>query len=371
VSVALAVFVWLCVASAADRAGWPLTPTWWGTSSARIQTVRDMLQSAPDAASSARSVVHTDPMGRASLSYLGEAFWLIGETNKAARAYQLAAVNSWRDESAQAWAIQAAFDNGDLPQAALHLDALLRVAPEVVVPLEWWAILEKSSVGRAALAARLSHSPEWAKLWLKSVVALPPSQLDYRIEMIKVAKIEGMAIPRVESVRATWQMLKSHPSKAFAFWQSVAGVGDTLDRGIWDADFKQIASDYSVAPFEWRRTDTTGVSVGTQYMGELPVLMIDDLTTLTTNIIETDLVLPTGTHTVEWTVSDPDLPVRFTVRCIDANAALTIDGSESRDARRVLRFRTPAGCPRQRLVLTARSDASAPAGGFISSLRVA
>ncbi|MEP2726941.1 hypothetical protein [Roseibium sp.] len=329
---------------------------------------RGKLSTAIDAAI---DIVNRDPLGRASASTLGDAMWSAGQFEEGGRAYQLAVSNGWRDRSAQTWAIEAALANKHLGQAAMHVDALLRVAPATEIPAEWMLEIESNPKGRAVMAARLSRSPPWAAQWLRSLAEASASKVHKRIETVRLARAAGMRIERQVARNVTWQMLQKHPGEAYNLWQAINQPEDHLGGEIWGSNLMRGALLNSGGPFEWRKTDTTGVQMIGGRRGRVPVLEIRGLTLSSAELAQTHLALLPGTYRLLWNKSDPALLVDFRISCIGPDVNISAKNvSRSRSTSQLLQFKISRGCILQKVGLTANGNVSGLSEGFISALRL-
>lgn len=367
----LAISAWACLLSTTERAGWSWPPAWWGSSPARAAFSEAMSRGdASGAVSWAKVVVDRDPMGRKSASVLGEALWLAGRTERASVAYQLALATGWRDRATQSWALEAALANGDFVQASTHLDALLRVSPQAQISPSLVAAIEREPTGREALALRLAHSPVWSETWTLDSAGLASTNLDNRIETLRIARNLGLKLTSPVAGVATWKVLEVHPDQASEFWQAMRGPGDINGRGVWDANFQSSDLKESRSPFEWSKSTTDDTQIGASREAGNSILSIANLTSTTSSLLETHLALRAGRYELSWNQFPNDFPVQFQIVCRNPDIQLQVEYMSSLPHQRKARLTVPPDCLIQRILLRANNVNSSSHAGSITGLTI-
>jgi hypothetical protein len=358
------------VSSASNRAGWSRPASVWGASSARSEAIRAIARGdTRSAIRSAEAGLSREPMGRPSASILADALLLGGEVEQAARAYGLGVATGWRERDAQEWAVEAAVSNGDWAQAAIHLDALLRTSPKAPLPTRWFTAIERQPSGRSALASRLLYSPEWANQWLNASAQLRTDQLRDRIKVIQSARTAGLSIPETTVADSSRRMIKTHPDQALSFWHALKGPGDSFRSGIWDSGFQSGDFAEPGGPFEWRKTDATGIQIGLDTLSK-PRLALRGLNSASSYLMETYIGLEPGHYDIIWTSSPSDLPLRFLVSCLDTKRNIAQSSKPNKGISRHLGIHIPAGCAIQKLVIAADGVDAGLSHGFLEPLRI-
>lgn len=360
---------WVCVSSATNRAGWSLPTAWWGTATHKVVAGKALSRNdTVEALESARLLLYHDPVGRSSASILAEALLLAGQTRASGQAFQLALANGWRDPEAQVWALEAALDNQDHDQAAAHLDALLRITPQVPLKPHWLAQIEKSPDGKTALAERLARSPLWSNKWLRSSADLPKSRLADRIEALQLALNGGLIVTKYEAAAISRLLIDRHPDYALAFWNEIVGRGDSATRGIWDADFVRSAPEKGIGPFEWRRVDATGARIEAADQVEGAGLEISNLSIATTTLVETLIALEPGVWRLSWQQAG-SANLRVVPNCL-TGGFLTAPTLLRSTTGKALRFSMTASCPIQKISIVSTGENVSSSRGKIFGIRV-
>lgn len=360
---------WMCAGSAADRAGWSLPSSWWGTSVPRIAVDMALIRGdTPGAIAAAKTVVRRDPAGRSSASILAEALQAAGQARRSALAFQIALTNGWRDTESQVWGLEAALANQDPHQAAAHLDAISRIAPGAAQQSSLFTAIEKSRAGKIALAERLSYTPRWASGWLQSSAELHEGQVNGRIETLQMARGGGLVVTASDAAAASWGMIDTHPKHALAFWNAIKGPGDSSTRGIWDADFARSSPNLGRGPFEWRRNDSTGVQIKPADPLHGSGLEISNLSIATSTLMETLTSLGPGTWRLSWQQTGTP-GVHIVPSCAEP-ASSTDPALLPSSIGKAVRFSVTASCPIQKISIVTTGDAAPSSRGTIFGVSV-
>jgi hypothetical protein len=118
-------------------------------------------------------MIDTAPVDPGSTAMFGAARLAQGDEPGAEKAMLVAAQLGWRIQFTQAYWLGRALQLGDMRVAALRLDALLRVTPELVNNDLYLQPFETTQEGRAALVARLALAPDWVGSYVNDVDKLP------------------------------------------------------------------------------------------------------------------------------------------------------------------------------------------------------
>lgn len=130
-----------------------------------------------DALALAEAAVRRDPLAPTSTALLGAARLASKDASGAHRAFVVAGRLGWRVPLTQLYLYQNALDNDDVARAALRLDAVLRVQPDLAHDGALTGPIEATETGRAALADRLALRPAWSASYLSDAGDLPAQRL--------------------------------------------------------------------------------------------------------------------------------------------------------------------------------------------------
>ncbi|WP_171033111.1 O-antigen ligase family protein [Qipengyuania marisflavi] len=139
----------------------------------------------------------------------------------------------WREPLGQINAFETALSQGEIPKAVLHLDALFRTHPEFMQqPGLLDGVLADERV-RQEWAARLAEGPDYFNLLMQFIArsageAVPEGQADgwaKRVEILALARANGLAIPRDMAAREASIVFRSDRARAADFWTALAGPG--------------------------------------------------------------------------------------------------------------------------------------------------
>ena len=204
----------------------------------------------------ATQAVRNDPLDPLSASLLGSARQYVSDPQGAEAAFRVAAARGWRDRLTQLYWYDAALGVGDVENAALRADALLRADPQFAAAGPILESLEVSAEGRAALARRLSGNPSWAKTYLKVAADTPDAQVRLKSEIALLASGQAEALgcdnPRpLVTALAERGMRRDAEQLWRAACASDAQAG--VEGGITDGGFEQLAAERAASPFGWRK----------------------------------------------------------------------------------------------------------------------
>jgi hypothetical protein len=189
------------------------------------------------------------PLDAGPFRALGKRAAAAGDDERAWRFYQIAARRDPRDPRVRVDLVDLARRRGDAATAALHLDALLRVAPALGAPMLVRVLDDAPGVAmRTAIVGRLASNPPWR--------ALLPGALS---AMRSVASAEALlaALGRHSPLRPTEAALRARllermgrPGEARRVWsEDLPTALKSLDGLLFDGGFE---SGEGPPPYGWR-----------------------------------------------------------------------------------------------------------------------
>lgn len=178
------------------------------------------------AARFARAAVVRDPINPASLSLLGATQLRSGDFQGAQRSYLAAGFFGWRDPATQAYIIAQAEAGRDTRVMAERTDALLRTGQPYALMASTLRKIEQMPGGPAALATRLSLTPDWSDAYITQANLESDTGLERRLAILKDARIAGFVVDceKVDDA-ATALLAADRPKIAYAYWTQL-GCGD-------------------------------------------------------------------------------------------------------------------------------------------------
>ena len=115
----------------------------------------------------AERALRSNPLDARALSVLGLIAERQGDQARADILMRLSAARTWRDTTTQAWLVNRDIQRGEFEQALSHIDALLRVNPEVIE--QTFPVLSAFTIDKRTfdvLASFLAAAPPWRAVFL-------------------------------------------------------------------------------------------------------------------------------------------------------------------------------------------------------------
>jgi hypothetical protein len=204
------------------------------------------------ALSSAQAAIASDPVDRNSAGLLGAARYLEGEEVGARQAFAVSAQMGWRNLATQLYWHQQALLAGDVEEAALRVDAILRqdpyleLGPDLIVPLEG------TPDGRAALAGRLALRPNWLQRYSRPRSTIEDIPLEGRVAVLSSISDQGVELGcEVPAGIVRLLLARGQRASAQELWQAHCPE-QTVSAGLADGGFEQLSAPGNASPFGWR-----------------------------------------------------------------------------------------------------------------------
>jgi hypothetical protein len=312
----------------------------------------------PDDAERARAMLRNRPIDGRAYRVLAQVADARGDYAGADALYAIAVRRAPRDRLARAALADRAFAAGDFPGAVRQIDALLRVAPGVRVPVLQGLMPHLGDVRlRAALVDRLAGDPPWRG-------ALRPVLLDAKAPPAVAAQVLADLAARISltqsesDTRITLLQRMGRSQQARQLWlarlPAGSGQGDGL---LFDGGFEHpgISGGYG-----WRQTPPPGVGFADDQLdpaeGDHALAVDFSGRAVSTTGLEQWLALPAGDYRLAFASdngTDAPRPFAFQLRCQDdgrllASLPLPVAAGWQRGSGR---FTVPPGCPGQSLRL--------------------
>jgi hypothetical protein len=265
-----------------------------------------------------------------------------------------------RDRIARAESADRAFAAGDIDGAMAQVDALLRVAPRLGVPmLQHLLPLSADARVRAALLARLADDPPWRGALPRALAA---GEAD---PALALALLDALAAskPLPERERAVQVALlrrSGWAGQARAAWLAAlpAAARDPQSRWLYDGGFEHEFD--AGGGYGWRVARVPGADPGFDAGAPLQgrrSLAVDFAGRAISGFrLAQWLALPPGDYRLQAALddaTDSERPFRWRLACSGGPTLLELDSTPGRRGwqRLAAGFAVPAGCPGQELWL--------------------
>lgn len=189
------------------------------------------------------------PLEPAHAALLGAGRLGVGDAAGAERAFRLAGQLGWRVPLTQAYWEQRALGVGDYRVATLRLDAILRQQPALLANRVLVDPIERDTVGRELLAARMRFAPDWLRLYTAPAVPPPPAVTALRAQVLEAAAQQGVIVGCAAIAQTVGQLAATGVAAANALWRAQCpGSGNGL---IADPELAHASAQDSASPFAW------------------------------------------------------------------------------------------------------------------------
>lgn len=269
------------------------------------------------------SALRRDPIGGNAPSLLATALLGSGRPALADLAYRVAAQMGWRDAGVQVYELLQTLGTEDVDFTAQRLDALLRSHGPSDFSEKALATIESSAGGRAALARRLSLSPDWALWYLQSLRGSPSLTLQRRSTTIVDAAKLGLKLPP-RLVDATLRQLVSDGHYSVSQHLAIAfGLAPREPAGdIHDGSFLHPV-DVSVPTalgWQFSQTGDVAISRATEAPGGMKTALFVQSSAASPRLVaKQTIALSPGPHVIRWRAVDREgratLKLTIGVKC--------------------------------------------------------
>ena len=218
----------------------------------------------------ARAALVDSPLAATAYRVLGQIALQRGDRATAESRFQMAVQLDPRDAATQAWLAEADLRAGRLQAALWHLDALLRVHPELAPRLNPQLMaLARLPQARAAYTAVFAAHPPWAGPFFRWACAQPVAA-DPAVGVLFSAllRVKG-AVDAADWAAYLDRLVAQHAwGAAYAAWVESLPVAQQrhLDN-IFDGDFQEVPTDRG---FDWRIGSVPGVEIATGPLADGP-----------------------------------------------------------------------------------------------------
>ena len=304
-------------------------------------------------------ILRTRPIDGAAFRLLGSASEAVGDHPAADTLYRIAVLRAPRDAIARSKLIASSFAGGQLSEGVLHLDALLRTAPETgqlvlkrVIPLLGNRAL------RQALAVRMAADPPWRPM-VPAMLATTPNPASAEALLAELAALSPLRPPEV-AMRVSLLERLGHPLDARHAWRAaLPPAARMLDGLIFDGGFEY---GEGPEPYGWRLRGPPEVAVGLDItdpaQGRQSLAMIFDGRDMRLAGITQDLVLGAGQYRLQLrgkiAVAAHAELFAWGISCRGNDreiASLQLHATGAEWQTFSVPFEVPQGCPTQRLGL--------------------
>jgi len=329
----------------------------------------------PAAKADAERALKARPIDGRPLRVLAQVAEQGGDPAHALELYRQAAKLAPRDLPTRFWLLQHALERRDAKQAAAQLDAILRLQPNLLEPLQAQAnLLAVTPESRGALLNTLAAAPPWRMAFLDGLAkaAYPVEAIAPFFAALKHTPNTPMAEidPWIARLRA-----ENRAVQAYLIWvnripdNQREALGNVFDGGF------EIAQEEQIGAFAWQTPTVPGATAywsatrGT--VGENSyVVEFEGRRTPFTHLSQA-LVLPPGDWQLSWRAKGVRLDTQrglvWQLRCDPSGAVLAESApimGQFEWREQTLAFTVPPDCEGQQLVL--RIPARIPAETMIN-----
>ena len=261
----------------------------------------------------ARSALLASPMDSRGAAILGSAALLAGEQSQARKALALALALNPRDVMGRIYGFERALGDEDVPEAAMHLDAILQATQGSIFDPDFIDRLEALPNGRQAIARRLKSNPLWAQAYLTAEGVEPQALVDrarFLADSGSQAPVLGCAAV-LPLARKLVQIRKRRMAERL--WSAQCPDAEAPGT-IADARFDAVGQD-TASPFGWTRHNTGDVRV-TSLSGEDTRVELENRSSVSRPVLSQPLGLDAGRYRVTARVVGPgERRVAATLSC--------------------------------------------------------
>lgn len=341
--------------TAASAATWRLARVDWDVD----HQDRPKEDAAPADVMRSRELLSDRPLDGAAFRALGDMAASAGDDPAAAGFYLTAVRREPRDPLVRVKLIDLYLAGGDVTAAVHHLDALLRISPDVGDPLLRRVLgsIDKATL-RNALASRLALDPPWREL-LPGALA-KTSDLESAEELLALLSTRSSLRPPEMALRASLLEKLDRPMDARYVWGAALPTElQPLDGLIFDGGFE---FGEGPEPYGWRLRSPVGAAVGLdtsrRAQGRSSLVLLFDGRVVDFSGVSQDIVLKQGEYRLkllaDLALTGSNRSFAWTVACRGTSVQIArlelpahTQGWKSFSAL----FEVPPACPTQRLAL--------------------
>lgn len=345
----------LVVVTASGAATWQLARVDWGLDHHELPGE----DAKPTDVIRSRQVLYDRPLDGAAFRALGDRSSTAGDQTGAAAFYRTAARREPRDPRARVNLINLHLAGGDATAAVLHLDALLRISPDIGNPLLRSVLGSRNNAAlRDALASRLALDPPWRELLPSALVTT--SDVASAEELLALLSTRSSLRPSEVALHASLLEQMGRPMDARSAWAEALPTGlQPLDGLIFDGGFE---FGEGPEPYGWRLRSPVGAAVGLDTShparGRSSLVLLFEGRVVDFSGVSQDLVLRPGPYRLnlvaDLALSGSNRPFTWTVACrgTDVRLARVALPARTHDWKEFTAlFEVPPSCPAQRLAL--------------------
>jgi len=359
---AAAIFSIVAAASALDRAGGEddpviaaMVPDALAIRSLDTRLTPQLAQTQPrDAERMARMLIERAPIDSTGPAMLGAARMAMGERPKVLEAFTVSAKMGWRELSTQLFWIDRALQLGDVPNAAMRFDVILRQHADLLTytPLiEPW---ETTPELRAALFEKMRQHPLWLGAYAREGWRTKGDVLQARGQMLVDLGRVGITLGCADVKSMTAALANSGNAllgrDVWALHCPLAG-----DKLVGDPGFTTLADTANAdSPFAWTWRGNGDVTYEMR-KGDKNVaggLLIHNAAPVAMPILRQLLVLKPGTYRASYRLTggaghQDTSPLQLAIGC-DQDSRQPLDGQRPLgNGRWEVDFRIDGQCPAQ------------------------
>lgn len=200
----------------------------------------------------AKLVVQRDPVDAYAVGLLGKSYILANQPEAARKVFAIGERLGWRDRATQRYWLVEALQLGDARRAARHLDAELRMAPDVSDQNDLFRLILQYDEGRAALAAQLANNPDWLVTFVANVDRLDEDDLDARADVVQRTGEGHWQCPQAANLIDAL-LSKGLLDDAGAVHRTVCtgASGTGAESIVNDSDFSRLAAGTGTSALDW------------------------------------------------------------------------------------------------------------------------
>lgn len=305
----------------------------------------------------ARLALRQDPTAVPAVATLGINAQLRGDTATARQIFAYSEMLSRRDIRTRLWAIEDAVSRGDILATLRNYDIALRtsrMAPDLLFPVLVTAISDDDV--RSALVRTLAQRPAWGEQFVAYVSGNGPdaratARLFEALQQRKIVQSEGATAALIARL-----LVEGHVDDAWRYYSSITPEVDR--RRSRDPEF--VANRTTPSLFDWNPVGDSGIAATIQRGERGGIFDFSVPSSLGGPLLEQMQLLPPGTYVLEGRsigLDQPDTTLPYwTLHCGEGRelGRVVVPVSAHDNGRFTGRFRVPADCPIQHLVLMAR-----------------
>jgi hypothetical protein len=313
----------------------------------------------PQLTARAFGILRTRPIDGAAFRLLGSASEAAGDRSGADRLYRIAVQRAPRDPIARSKLIASSFAGGHASEGVIHLDVLLRTAPDTgQLVLKRLIPLLGNHALRHALAARMAPDPRWRAM-VPAMLADTPDPASAEALLAELATLSPLHPPEVAARVSLLERL-GRPLDARDAWRAaLPAAARKLDGLVFDGGFE---SGEGPEPYGWRLRGPPQVAVGLDStdpaQGRQSLAVIFDGRDMRLAGISQDLVLGVGKYRLQMrgkiAVAARAELFAWVIACRGNNreiASLQLHATGAAWQTFSVPFEVPPGCPTQWLAL--------------------